>query len=229
MINKWQLVCCLLLVGCVDKEEEPKRTPVSVSTLNIKQASKGVEKFYNKHKFSADYSVVGFQEVITIPDIYDSFGPTVRKGPSIHSESMIGLSIDTPHHRASENRKHQAALLTTIDNKSVLFVSVHLQAYYRDVAYEQAVTLVSEIQSYEYDELVVMGDFNITKDTKWFRLMEAEMESIGLRLVNAKGDTFEDRVIDYIFVSSGFKIKDSKVIKTKSLTDHNMVSVRLLL
>lgn len=224
---KYILILLVFLSGCHSDD----LTSISVSTLNVAKSNDmdAISKFYESNKVYGDFSVVGFQEVLKTPNEL-GFGPLIDKGPSVHSEvAGYGFYIYTYASGASDHRMHQAAMLANICGKDILFISVHFMAYHRDVAYEQVKALVVEIQSLEYDEIVIMGDFNITKGTKWFDLIQIEMESVGLSAVDVDGVTFEDRVIDYVFLSDGLNVDYGKVSETNNLTDHNMVSVRVFI
>lgn len=251
MKNLTLIILAVALTGCnpgsYGDSKKIDVESISISTLNIykNDSISGVGEFYHSNSVKADLNLLATQEDIgcdiNLLGMYVCTGTTGAQSDSIGDSSYINTEVNG----SSKNRAYQPAILFNTNHGVLLFISVHFQAYKRDVAYEQARELVSKIQSYEYDHLIVAGDFNIAKggcrypecnpdsyEGNYFKRLKSEMNSIGLNMIGGSAPCWDDltctygetHTLDYIFHSDGLIVDEYAVGKSGEISDHNMIS-----
>lgn len=122
---------------------------------------------------------------------------------------------------------HKSILITNhlLNDKRVKVVNIHALNFvsYNDFEYE-LVNLKEELKNYE-GSLIVAGDFN-TWNKKRLSLLNRFCEELLLNEVSFENSKDVKKVfknsLDYIFYR-GLELKYSKVIDTKSISDHNPI------
>lgn len=242
----------IIIAGCGHEEARPRVRRLLLSSFNIAKNC-DINEALGFHESASpihDAFVMSMQEVMSdcIPEDLDISIYEKKEGASIHTDLNGNryFNLFTDIQGVSEKRKTQPAIESIINGEVFIFISVHFQAYDRELAYKQVVDMVRTIGGYSYDHLVVMGDFNLAKDGcvepigcdsgsddgYYYSLAKSEMESIGLRLIGdhdggcwnyglcTKGTT---HTLDYIFASEDIKLVDFNVTNADGISDHNLV------
>ena len=67
---------------------------------------------------------------------------------------------------------------------------------------------------------IIMGDFNSKESNYEFKEFVLKLEKLGISKIKNNKNTFNKKIIDYIFISDSFKVKNIKVDESINISDH---------
>jgi len=126
---------------------------------------------------------------------------------------------------------HKVSLITkhkTLEGKTLLIVNLHAINFVHNTDFKKELLSIKlKIKDYE-GALIVAGDFN-TWNHERISILNYFSSTLGLTKVEFSDETSLKKVfskaLDYIFFR-GIELKDSKVIDSKKLSDHNPILAR---
>ena len=119
-------------------------------------------------------------------------------------------------------------IMTTLETGEFLFINVHLEFWSKYFRNKELKRLYNYIYSNKNKNIILVGDFNVKRSDKCFGKFVSKLEKIDIRLVDNKENTYQENVLDYIFVSNNYDIVDVWVEESfKTLSDHNPLFVKL--
>ena len=125
------------------------------------------------------------------------------------------------------------AIIKVNDEKELCIINTHLDYKLKIMQEKQLNHLIEIINEYkEKYDIVLTGDFNMDESDEHFIRFINMIKSSGLNKTSINGYTWKgknnkERTLDYIFVSSGLKLKNCGLIKSNNLSDHEIVYVNI--
>ena len=119
------------------------------------------------------------------------------------------------------------------DKKDICIINTHLDYKLSIIQKKELNELLELIKIYKNKyEIILTGDFNMDTSSKHFNAFINSASLLGINKLDIKGYTWrgkngKKRVLDYIFVSDSLNIKDFGIIKSNSLSDHEIIYVDL--
>lgn len=108
-----------------------------------------------------------------------------------------------------------------IDSNNICLINTHLSSSrIPKIQKKQIDKLISIINKYRNYPLILMGDFNINKDSLLFNYLK---DNLNLEYLDNDKYTYSNRIIDHVFYSKDIIIKKTDVIDTSYFSDHNMI------
>jgi len=209
-----------------------------VSTFNIQNfylKDDDIDKYFNKlYKFIKLYNIdlIGMQEVVE--ELFNKFKYISGKPRMIINSKYNEYNpICSKYELISTKTYHLPVLnsfipriatvsIYNINGKRLRIINTHLALYkYHFVKHLEFNKLINIIKS---DDVltILMGDLNLRENSKDLALFINLMDSVNMKMVDNKDATYNNKILDFIFVSKSINYKNVKVIST-CLSDHNML------
>lgn len=115
------------------------------------------------------------------------------------------------------------------NNKKICIINTHLNHKLQTLKEKQLDKLKSIIEKYIKYDIILTGDFNTDKNEKLIIDFSNELkEKYNINKINIDGITWsnnkgKERQLDHIFISNNLKVKESGIINTDNLSDHNLI------
>ncbi|AQX06422.1 endonuclease [Elizabethkingia meningoseptica] len=178
------------------------------------------------------------QELAKLTGMYGHFGKAMDYDNGGYGEGILSRFPDQPTvyklpiPKGGEERAFITIQHTFPNGKTITFGGTHLCHEFEDNRIAQ-VKEVAAIATAKNTPAVILGDFNITPDTKPYKVMASKMNDAAVLYGNPTLTFPYDNPkyrLDYIFLDkkSKWKVKDVKVIKNDA-SDHMPVLVTLSL
>ncbi len=163
------------------------------------------------------------------PAVGDYYGLAIFVKNDIHVEQEGDISIySVEEYKGGGNHSRNLQYIKLIDKESKLLVAnVHgiwngkgkTDTPERLEQSKRIKEFLNEMNS----KTVLCGDFNLLPDTKSVKILEEDMENLvkeyGVSTTRSSYYTKPEKFADYIFVTSGIKVKDFKVLQDE-VSDH---------
>ena len=119
-------------------------------------------------------------------------------------------------------------IMTTLETADFLFINVHLEFWSKYFRKKELNNLYNYIESNKEKNIILVGDFNTEYNDKHLFKFIDKLSKIGINLVNNNNNTYEHKIIDFVFVCNKYKILNVWVKEIpKEVSDHNLLLVRI--
>lgn len=115
----------------------------------------------------------------------------------------------------------------------ILFINVHLEYMSMKAKRVCLERLFYYVDKNKDKDIVLMGDFNMTRKNCYFREFIKNMKRIGIYLIDNSDNTYigdkGEKILDYVFVSKGINIIESYIDNSIGISDHLPFIVKIAL
>ena len=151
-----------------------------------------------------------------------------EKNPIITKYEIIeNKTYHLPHYPSLLKRIITRATIKYND-KTISIYNTHLDYKYNSVKKRQ-LKKIYKIISKDNNPKILLGDFNLKNNKTIFNNFEDKLKELNMYRVELNEKTFKaskyKREIDHIFLSKDFVLKDKKVIRNISTSDHYPILV----
>ena len=177
-----------------------------------------------KNGLSTSHKIYGESRLSSLLDFskYNEYNPVITDYEVVSNKTyhlpFIGSKIP------------RIATVLTINSDEVLLrvINTHLCLYkYHEVKKKELDKLIDIVKTSELPT-IIMGDFNLRENAEDLKYFQDKLAPLGIKMVENIKKTFGRKILDYIFVSDCFNIKNINTVKT-DLSDHNALIVDLSL
>ena len=206
--------------------KKSKSHEISNYLINNKIDFLGLQEVFPKcnhdlKKLLSDYNIIGKYRFLIRP-----YGN--EKNPIITKYKILDYKTYRLPFRPSKLKRVMTYIKTIIDGKEISIYNTHLEVGNKEVQKNQ-LAKIYEIISLDNNPKILMGDFNLKIGNPLFDEFILLLEKLNIKRIPILEKTFkasiDTKAIDHIFISSEFKITDSKVIHDLSVSDHYPVLV----
>lgn len=187
---------------------------------------KRLKKHLNNYEFYGKYR---YKNMSFIP--YNECNKIITKEKIVKSKT-IWLPFFKSIFNFSFPRIVTMVILENKNNKKICMMNTHLENSNKIIRYKQLDVLKKLVIKYgqKYD-IILCGDFNMQEKNEKMISFINETKKI-IKLVKLDGNTWysknnKGKKIDHIFIPVNWKIKTSRIIDSKKISDHNLLVVEV--
>lgn len=199
---------------------------IDKNNIDIMATQELTKRFINELKTSLKDNIIGkyrFKNISNyIPGIskFNETNSIITKHSIIYSKTKrLPFLFDIPRIMNIADIK--------VNNKVFRVISTHLSHRNRKVRVKQLNKLYKELIN--HDNIILMGDFNITTDDIDFKSFIDKIKNKYKRVdLNESTHKVESKSIDHIFIPNNYKIINKKVLNIKEkISDHKPIIVEI--
>lgn len=219
-----------------------------VATFNIQNEYKNKNQDYKnkvekliKYIYDNNIECIGLQEVTDkysnllrdlINKEYNIYGDYRYKNSRLFKNINEGVQILSNQKVESFNTKYLSKfiffprIMTSLETEEFLFINVHLEFWSKYFRNKELNKLYKYIKKQKEKNIIIVGDFNVECNDKYFLNFINKLKELNINLVNNKQCTYNKKVIDYVFASNIYEVTDIVVKNDLKISDHNLLIVK---
>lgn len=123
-------------------------------------------------------------------------------------------------------------ILTSIQTKEHFIINTHLEFWNKYSQKYQLQILYNYIKNNIKNNPIIVGDFNMDKNSKHFLDFINDLEKLGINHINNNIPTYipKEQILDHIFISSNYELKSIEITKNKpinQISDHRPIIIKV--
>ncbi len=188
---------------------------VKLYALNLQQALPEGYQIIGQYRFGNLPFVSRINEATAI----------ITKEEIINSETRYLARVPLLSHGTALPR-----ILTAIETNDLFIINTHIEYWKEWPKRKQLQVLYQYILKYRDKNPIIMGDFNMDLSQTYFLDFIKNLEKINIYPIPNKDCTYNNKIIDYIFLPDCYELEEFSVIQKgdiNEISDHNPILAKI--